>query len=811
MILGNKLYNTIILIILILPFVFSLDKKKIIYNDKYKRDDQYYIDECKFINKLRNKHSEYKCCNGGAKCSGNHIIEIDYIDQEYNDKSINMPEVISRMPNLEKLTLGIYTNETFLPRFYGLDNLRYLSIKGYSFIGNIPSSIGDLPKLEYLEIFNTKLNGTFPTEIGQLTNLKELHFAHNMNFDGPLPSSIGKLINLKIIDIYLNSISGSLPSSICNLTNLKTLYLWRNKFIGRIPSSIDNLVNIESIDLAENNFEDSIPLSIGNLSNLISLNIGHNNISGSIPSSIGKLYNLEYLNLSNNSLSGTIPSSIGELRKLNSLKLNNNYLEGPLPSSIGDLIKLEYLYLHNNTLNETIPSTIGKLFNLKELNLSNNNLSNIIPTREIEDLSALEYFNLRNNHKLYGKVPNITYLSNIKLYNYNETSLCYSENDVTPISSYPGISYKCTACTDNASIINGICECNENYKGIGYIKCDNVNEDNLPCISSNSNDCIDKQAGISLKSSNSYNYRVGQRDLTFIIKIRENKIVKVLGFLGNIFNNNIILKAAKILTDENSLLYDTFSIIGFKHVCFEIGNDVFDFNEYSDVYEYTEYDDELGVFKWPNAKVWNDPNNFFVYSQIDWDSLNYYQGSTSISSAELNNMIDRDRFPNEKFDLKHIFSNGKYQHYDFFRNNCHDFVQHCLNLVGHHDTSKFITFKTDPRAIVQKRIENMTDDYVIDLIKSLENKSCDPNVSSTSDFNYTTNYTNTYKDDSVTCNTLIDESALDLSDNNLNSNPDSENGKPKEENSGANNLIHFSCLSIFIILTTLINHQHFIF
>jgi len=32
-----------------------------------------------------------------------------------------------------------------------------------------------------------------------------------------------------------------------------------------------------------------------------------------------------------------------------------------------------------------------------------------------------------------GKVPNITYLSNVKLYNYNETSLCYSENDVTPI------------------------------------------------------------------------------------------------------------------------------------------------------------------------------------------------------------------------------------------------------------------------------------------------------------------------------------------------------------------------------------------
>ncbi|KAG4096375.1 hypothetical protein H8356DRAFT_453452 [Neocallimastix lanati (nom. inval.)] len=46
--------------------------------------------------------------------------------------------------------------------------------------------------------------------------------------------------------------------------------------------------------------------------------------------------------------------------------------------------------------------------------------------------------------------------------------------------------------------------------------------------------------------------------------------------------------------------------------------------------------------------------------------VNYYQGSISISSAELNNMINRNRFPKEKFELKHIFSNGKYQQYDFF-------------------------------------------------------------------------------------------------------------------------------------------------
>ena len=63
---------------------------------------------------MRNKHSEYKCCDGGAKCSGNHINERDYSDQEYNDKSINMPEEISRMPNLEKINIRhIYKRNIF--------------------------------------------------------------------------------------------------------------------------------------------------------------------------------------------------------------------------------------------------------------------------------------------------------------------------------------------------------------------------------------------------------------------------------------------------------------------------------------------------------------------------------------------------------------------------------------------------------------------------------------------------------------------------------------------------------------------------
>jgi len=319
-----------------------------------------------------------------------------------------------------------------------------------------------------------------------------------------------------------------------------------------------------------------------------------------------------------------------------------------------------------------------------------------------------------------------------------------------------------------------------------------------------------------------YNYRVGQRDLTFVIKIKNNKVLKVIGYLGYIYQESIIAKVAKMLTTD-SLLYDAFSIIGFKHVSFEIGKNVFDKKEYSDVYEYTEYDDLLSVFRWQNAKAWNVPGDFFQYNLIDWESLSKYQGTTNISPAELNDLINRNKFPTEEFKLIHIFSNGKYQSYDLFRNNCHDFVQHCLELVGYPDTSKFITYKTEPRKILQKRIDNMTEGWVKNLIKSLENKTCDLLTASNIDNNNNTTsiYNNLiktygYKDDSEDCHTLKDESLLSTSndldsninngtipDNNLNTSTDSENGKPKDENSGANNLKQFSFFSIFIMLTSI--------
>ncbi|OUM66053.1 hypothetical protein PIROE2DRAFT_6851, partial [Piromyces sp. E2] len=82
---------------------------------------------------------------------------------------------------------------------------------------------------------------------------------------------------------------------------------------------------------------------------------------------------------------------------------------------------------------------------------------------------------LNNNDGLYGRIPNIIYS---KQYgdepkcNFSGTHLCYSLENVNEICDYPVTYYDCAVCKDsNASVIDGICQCNSGYSGAGYIKC----------------------------------------------------------------------------------------------------------------------------------------------------------------------------------------------------------------------------------------------------------------------------------------------------------------------------------------------------
>ena len=82
------------------------------------------------------------------------------------------------------------------------------------------------------------------------------------------------------------------------------------------------------------------------------------------------------------------------------------------------------------------------------------------------------YRNLENN-QVYGKIPNFKNLLTLNSCFFRNTKLCYVEEEKNTNCYYPESNTDCQNCVENASVIDGICQCNDGYFGIGYIECTN--------------------------------------------------------------------------------------------------------------------------------------------------------------------------------------------------------------------------------------------------------------------------------------------------------------------------------------------------
>jgi len=63
-------------------------------------------------------------------------------------------------------------------------------------------------------------------------------------------------------------------------------------------------------------------------------------------------------------------------------------------------------------------------------------------------------------------IPSLDYKNEC---DFSGTKLCYSNENINSKCHYPN--YECSNCINNSNLIDGICRCNENYNGIGYIEC----------------------------------------------------------------------------------------------------------------------------------------------------------------------------------------------------------------------------------------------------------------------------------------------------------------------------------------------------
>ncbi|XP_068658142.1 tyrosine-sulfated glycopeptide receptor 1-like [Aristolochia californica] len=309
-----------------------------------------------------------------------------------------------------------------------------LDFSSNEFSGEIPTGLGQCPKLEIFRAGSNNLSGLLPDDFFDISSLKQISLPFNNitgilrneffvkltnlttlelndnGFKGELPTDIGKLSSLEELLIHNNQLSGALPSSLTNCTKLKSLNLRGNSLVGNISSvNFSSLSQLITLDLSNNNFTGSIPESLYSCKSLTALRLAKNRLKGEIQPEILSLHSLSFISLSNNfftNLSGTLQILRGS-KNLTVLILSKNFIGESLPESIateGDAFQhLQVLAFADCQLSGQIALWISKLRQLAVLDLSLNQLTGSLPGW-LGTLSNLFYLDLSTN-LLSGELP----------------------------------------------------------------------------------------------------------------------------------------------------------------------------------------------------------------------------------------------------------------------------------------------------------------------------------------------------------------------------------------------------------------------
>jgi Leucine-rich repeat (LRR) protein len=338
-----------------------------------------------------------------------------------------MPNDVNYFSKVKTLNLYYNNIEGTIPVFSGLPELEVFDATGNKLTGNVPDSLFNFPKIRDLYLLdNEELTGTIP-EIRNDSLLQRVSIK-GCSFTGSLPDSIGHATNLDFFQIEDNAIAGTIPPSLVQLPNMETLGLHGNLLTGTIPDfpQTDNNKLIE-FAVGGNQLEGPLPANLGRLKALKIFYSEENNLVGSIDSELFGLPALEQVWLYNNGLSGNIPSIQSSAVALQQVYLNDNdlsgsledflsnapttlqyvdvsqnsALQGSIPSSVGDLTAMKSFNASHCALTGSIPPELGNMVALKTLDLSRNGFIGDVPS-ELGNLNALVYLNLSINPSLLG-------------------------------------------------------------------------------------------------------------------------------------------------------------------------------------------------------------------------------------------------------------------------------------------------------------------------------------------------------------------------------------------------------------------------
>ena len=210
------------------------------------------------------------------------------------------------------------------------------------------------------------LKGNVPSEIFVLPNLKDFI----ADFDGPankkgelkgeIPSNVGNAPKLAILDVEKHQLNGDIPESIYSSTTLREIDLDDNKLTGTISNAVANMESLVFWSSNKNNFDEQpIPSGFATLTqNLKSLSLNNAKLTGDVPSSYGDLTKIEQIDFSDNTLTGGI-SFIENYSNAISIALDNNRFEGPIPDNVWSFPALKFLILEKNDLTGELPTNIA--------------------------------------------------------------------------------------------------------------------------------------------------------------------------------------------------------------------------------------------------------------------------------------------------------------------------------------------------------------------------------------------------------------------------------------------------------------------
>ena len=181
--------------------------------------------------------------------------------------------------------------------FSSFPNLVYLDMSINNLSGRIPVDIGNATQLQRLSLSYNYFNGNIPYQISHFLKLQYLDLGHHLHYNlqvinlfddsfvGSIPSSIGQLTELQTLDLRKNNLNSSIPPELGLCSELNYLDLSENSLTGLLPYSFSNLTRNFQLYLSDNHLSGELSSHfISNWTELILLDIQNNTFRGNIPS-----------------------------------------------------------------------------------------------------------------------------------------------------------------------------------------------------------------------------------------------------------------------------------------------------------------------------------------------------------------------------------------------------------------------------------------------------------------------------------------------------------------------------------------------